>query len=221
MNPMMNPGEVRRIGPHVIACGGVEDPQVEAMLDPDATAGRKVRVLYSDPPWGDGNLSYWVTMNKKMTGNQFVPLKYDVMLNRFRDIIERYVDGWVFIETGVRWEAKVVDLLGQWGMSNVKSRTMMYRGGAKLLPCILVSATTSGDYRPSAYDPMGDMGATVPLKAVADLALRPGSLILDPCCGMGYTAQAAIDLRHEFRGNEFNAKRLLKTEERLQRGRKP
>jgi predicted methyltransferase len=41
--------------------------------------------------------------------------------------------------------------------------------------------------------------------------MQKGDKILDPCCGMGYTAQIAIDNGMYFYGNELNAKRLQKT----------
>ena len=40
-------------------------------------------------------------------------------------------------------------------------------------------------------------------------------IILDPMCGMGYTAQATVDRGISFRGNELNKKRLDKTIKRL------
>lgn len=52
-----------QIGVHKVTCGCITSPQVDKML-----AGETVRVLYSDPPWGDGNLNYWKTIKKRMDG---------------------------------------------------------------------------------------------------------------------------------------------------------
>ena len=41
--------------------------------------------------------------------------------------------------------------------------------------------------------------------------LTDNPIVLDPCCGMGYSAQAALDYGFSFRGNELNRKRLDKT----------
>jgi DNA modification methylase len=60
------------------------------------------------------------------------------------------------------------------------------------------------------YDPTNKTGADVSkncIKAVAE----EGAIVLDPCCGMGYTARAAVANKMRFRGNEFNSKRLQKT----------
>ena len=32
---------------------------------------KKAYVFYSDPPWSDGNLKYWATLNNRQTGNKF------------------------------------------------------------------------------------------------------------------------------------------------------
>jgi len=42
-------------------------------------------------------------------------------------------------------------------------------------------------------------------------------IVLDPMCGMGYTAQATVDRGICFYGNELNEKRLGKTVKRLER----
>ena len=57
-------------------------------------------------------------------------------------------------------------------------------------------------------------GKDLPILAVAPFAV-PGGIILDPMCGMGYTAEAAKSNRMRFRGNELNQHRLDKTIARL------
>ena len=42
-----------------------------------------------------------------------------------------------------------------------------------------------------------------------------GGIVLDPMCGMGYTARACIKRHLTFYGNEINEKRLQKTAEKL------
>ena len=86
------------IGPHKVTCGSLISGELDTML-----AGERVDILYSDPPWGDGNLAYWQTMNKKMTGSDVPQVKHDQMYDRILDLINRYVQGFVFLETGMRW----------------------------------------------------------------------------------------------------------------------
>lgn len=42
---------IQTIGPHKVTNASVEQPEVDQML-----VGERVSILYSDPPWGDGNL---------------------------------------------------------------------------------------------------------------------------------------------------------------------
>ena len=65
----------------------------------------------------------------------------------------------------------------------------------------------------------GYTGVKAAFEPIAKLvkASNPRAIALDPCCGMGYTAQASIDFGLSFRGNELNEKRLGKTIARLEK----
>ena len=55
---------MEKIGKHTINCQTINEVNFNTLLE-----GRKANILYSDPPWGDGNLKFWATMNKKQTNN--------------------------------------------------------------------------------------------------------------------------------------------------------
>src|SRR5690348_15319918 len=95
-----------QIGPHKVTNVSIERLEVNSML-----SGETVDILYSDPPWGDGNLKYWAAMNKKMSGREFTPISYEALIERFRELIECYVDGHVLIETGLRWQQQTIDMI--------------------------------------------------------------------------------------------------------------
>jgi hypothetical protein len=61
-------------------------------------ANDKAYILYTDPPWNEGNLRYWSTINKRQTGKVIQPISFDRMLDIIYKIITDYVDGYVFIE---------------------------------------------------------------------------------------------------------------------------
>lgn len=203
--------QIKKIGPHTITCASIENPIVDLMLQGH---GRKVRVLYSDPPWGDGNLKYWATQNRKMTGAVFTPLTYDALVNRILDLTQKYVQGHIFIETGLRWEKMLMDSFAKAGLLNVQSHRMEYASGSKMLVNVAVSASNI----PST--PFGQLPDVAAIDYIAEVIRAtgavPGSLVLDPCCGMGYTAAAAIKTGMVFAGNEFNSVRLAKTIKRLE-----
>ena len=51
-----------KIGNHLVESKDIFDLAVDAML-----AGVEAKVFYCDPPWGDGSVKYWNTMNRKTT----------------------------------------------------------------------------------------------------------------------------------------------------------
>jgi hypothetical protein len=196
------------IGTHRITNESVEHPAIDAMLD--TLGGRKIDCLYSDPPWGDGNMRYWVTMNKKMTGAVHPALTYEALVARLFSFVHRHVDGHVFVETGTRWGEMLGDRFLAEGMHKVQSIKLRYRSGSALLENDLILGCT---HPGAAFDASG-------LEAINGAALSqevlkriraPGGVVFDPCCGMGYTARAAVHNGMTFLGNDFNAKRLAKT----------
>lgn len=199
------------IGPHKVLNGSVESLALDSML-----AGEKVRILYSDPPWGEGNVKYWATINKRHTGVEVEPLTYRGMLDRIMNLIDCYVDGHVFIETGPAFSDELQGLLSERLVSVTRYDTL-YRSGSRMRDCVLLYGSTRKTDSLNGFNPSGMTGyAQVRdcLKAVAE----PNAIVLDPMCGMGYTAKATLQAGMVFRGNELNAKRLAKTIAVLQKG---
>lgn len=197
---------IREIGLHKITNASIEDTIVDQML-----MGERARILYSDPPWGTGSLKYWATLNKKTTGREFQPLTYDKLLDRIKDLSIKYVDGHVFIEVGIKWESEVTQHMAGY-LTNIQSFVLLYRSGIKVLPCILLYGSTNPKYKfnTQIYDPTNQTGAAVAKNCIGAVA-EEGAIVLDPCCGMGYTARATVENKMRFRGNEFNSARLQKT----------
>ena len=201
------------IGPHKVTCASLTSGELDTML-----AGERVDILYSDPPWGDGNLAYWKTMNKKMTGADVPQVKHDEMYDRLLELIATYVHGHVFIETGLRWGDYVIQRFLNAGMVDVASYPLRYTSGSKLMENMLVCATIGTNYKREwiTFTPSPYRGAELVRRVVGSVAV-PGGIVLDPCCGMGYTARAAVAAGMHFRGNELNQARLDKTIAFLQR----
>jgi hypothetical protein len=192
------------IGPHKLNNASLMDPSVDQMLGME-----KVNVLYTDPPWGEGNMKYWVSLAQKQTGKPFQQTTYADLLARIAGFAARYVDGYVFVETGVKWGDQVMKALEP-VCHKLAIQTMQYRSGAKLLECVLVSGVTDPAYPALSLDVSGLRGAALPKAVVASVA-TPGGIVFDPCCGMGYTAKAAVNAGMRFRGNEVNRHRMQDT----------
>lgn len=98
---------------------------------------------------------------------------------------------------------------------------LLYGTGKKLLPLTLF-AFQKGDWpavnwKMAAQQVYHTRGFASLQHATEHLDLR-GKSLLDPCCGMGYSAQLALLRDMTFFGNELNLTRLKKTIQKLQRG---
>ena len=207
---------ITQIGKHRVRHGDVTQG-----ID-DLMAGDKADLIYSDPPWGSGNIKYWATMNRKMTGQMVEPAPLEDFLTAIFDIVARYAAGYVAIEYGVRWRDEIQQRGRQAGLTPLSVIGVTYT--SKRLPLDLHLFSVDGAPLPPGYveNVQGTSGfdcvkrAFAPLAKVA-LARNPDAIALDPCCGMGYTAEAAKLYGLSFRGNELNAKRLQKTINRLRK----
>ena len=179
--------------------------------------------MYSDPPWGEGNIKYWASINKRHTGQEIEPASLPSFLGAVFGAARDFCDGYLLIEYGTRWRKEIIALGEQHGFDFHGQVDLRYRSGAKLLPLDLIMFARPGVNYPAGYKRSveGTHGyktlqmAFHPLAEIVKKAGNLPSIALDPCCGMGYTAQAAIDTGLAFRGNELNAKRLEKTKARL------
>lgn len=215
---------IQRIGSHIVRHGDMMDGYDELRSQHGLCD-----YVYSDPPWGDGNLRYWRTMNKKMNAAapevaMIDPNSFDtnVFLSRFFQIVRDscHDDAVIWIEYGQRWRTEVVTLAARIGLQVMAQAQPVY-GSQKLPLDLFVMA-----FKPRPFPGLTDFstrlagvhGFRTLVCATAGFPLRPGETILDPCCGMGYTARLAVRNKMRFVGNELNAARLSKTVAILQRG---
>lgn len=194
------------IGPHIVSHA---DLMTLAPFFPG-----QVDVVYSDPPWG--NLKFWHTLNHKDTGAAPVIPGYDV--TTFLDTFFAFCHAAaspscvMYIEYGQAWRASVMACAERIGLSLCKLYHPTYASGGQMLPLDLFvfSYTPLSFALPSDETVNGTRGYKT-LQAVTEGAPMAGRVLLDPCCGMGYSARLAREKGLIFYGNELNAKRLAKT----------
>ena len=206
-------GLVHQIGHHRARHGNVMNSDGIAEL----MNGVKASVIYSDPPWGTGNLKYWGTMNKKQTGDTgYTPPKEDAFIDQIFRICATYCDGPILLDMGVRWKDKFIEAGEAHGLIHHGYTTTVYGSKKRPLHHHVFSAQPIAN--PTAHFPLleGMTGYAAVEEAIRPFA-KPGGILLDPCCGMGYVARAATRLGMTFYGNELNRKRLQKTLNRLER----
>lgn len=210
---------ITQIGVHRVRHGDVND--LPGMLQ---LMGReRAAIMYCDPPWGDGAIKMWSTLNRKNTGAVVPPVPLAKFLTSVFSLAQHYVTDYLLVEYGVRWREIITSNGAQFGFTPRGVVGIRYKGSGKVLPLDLHVFTKGAAMVPQGYadsvaGTMGYQTIQAAIKPLAGLLRAAGGtpIIFDPCCGMGYTAQAAVDYGLAFRGNEFNAMRLAKTIKRLQ-----
>jgi len=198
--------EVQQIGPHRIHHSDIQRGAESLMGDENAW------ITYVDPPWGPGHIKLFATMNKKQTGQDVSPMLLEPFLSALFDLVTRHTDAYLIVEYGVRWRNVVQRIGADHGWHPERVVPVEYASGNRLLPVDLHLFAKPGFTYPPRYgdDLHGVTGYNLVRRAVRPLA-RPGLILLDPCCGMGLSARAALSAQMRFRGMEFNAHRLAKT----------
>jgi hypothetical protein len=169
------------------------------MLDnlDDLFKGEKADCLYSDPPWGLGNLKYWRTMNSQK-GHDVDWLRF---LERIKFLYERHVNGPLFIETGLRFEDDLIKIFGEF----LARYEIVYGSGSKKLPNVLLCWGAI-----PRKSPAGMTGFDVPITVLSSLPSIPKS-VFDCCVGLGITAKVCKKIGAVCYANELNKKRAEKT----------
>lgn len=205
-------------GAHRVTLGDVTHG-IDALMRADVAD-----VMYCDPPTGDGAIKLWARLNTKNTGQVTTPAPLPVFLDVIFGIASTYVSRYLLIEFGPRWRAEITHRGSAAGFTPRSIIPIRYRGNGRILPFDLHVFTKGAQPLPLGYAEgvAGTMGYATLQNAIRPLAglLRAAGgipIILDPCCGLGFTAQAAIDFGMAFRGNELNSTRLAKTIARLTR----
>jgi hypothetical protein len=200
------------IGRHAVQHGDIMDGIDNLMK------GERASLFWCDPPWG--NLRFWQTLNNKQTGAPANPATdAHLFLATLFGIAVQHTDGAVIIPYGVKWRQQVIEAAQKAGLVHLGTGQAVYTSERRPLDIHLFS-TVQGLQVPERYwaDNAGIGGYDSVFRNVQPFAVE-GGILLDPCCGMGFAAQAALDTGMRFRGNELNAARLEKTRARLMTGR--
>jgi hypothetical protein len=202
--------QVVSIGKHRVTHASIDHSIIDTMLQ-----GQTINILYCDPPWGDGMMKFFATLNKKQTGFRNDLIEFDQLIDRLFQLTKRYVSGYACIEVGEQWVEPLKKQFENHGLF----QTTVIKSKYGKRPCFTIVAGTSNNY-PVKKDIFGNMeemsGGAVSGHIVGILKVENGK-VLDPCCGLGFTAKATIDAEMTFYGNEVNALRLQKTVEILRR----
>lgn len=181
--------------------------------------GKKANIFYSDPPWGQGNISYWQTINKRHNNIEPENIDYISFLNQIFNLASKHTSGIVLIEYGIKWEKDLISIGLNHNLDHLGVAQITYKSGSKILPHHLHFFKTkdynwNGDINTIINKITGRTGLKCVLDAVEPFIVLDG-IVLDPCCGLGMTAQMAKSVGMNFYGNELNLTRLKTTIHKL------
>lgn len=185
----------------------IEDPKLHTALSLTS-----IDVLYCDPPWGDGHMKLFATMMEKQTGTRPDQISFQALLDALVKLALTGPgpQGRTFIEIGPRWTDTVASALDE-RLPNVRVHNgFVYGSGNRPLSVISAGAPWA---KP---DGIGLKGYGM-VKDIVKSVAKPGGVLLDPCCGHGYSAAAALEAGMSFIGNEFNPVRLERTRTLIRR----
>tara|TARA_Y100001937_G_scaffold44729_1_gene62898 strand:- start:240 stop:875 length:636 start_codon:yes stop_codon:yes gene_type:complete len=199
-----------KIGNHVVKHGDICDG-IEDLMGVD-----QADFIYTDPPWGQGTLSYWQTKNVKDNGGPDVvekrPHKHLEFLATFFNILVKHGKGPVIVEYGEAWKEEVLSAATQAGLSYNETYRSFYKSGAYLRPLHIhfFNIHTEQDWQVVRETCQHQRGQAL-VSALFEMFCPQNGIVLDPMCGMGFSAVAAVKRGCSFRGNELNKTRLAKT----------
>tara|TARA_Y100000310_G_scaffold272733_1_gene287885 strand:- start:4125 stop:4691 length:567 start_codon:yes stop_codon:yes gene_type:complete len=183
----------------------------------DLMSGEVADFVYTDPPWGQALLKFFQTKNTKDTGASPKHINHEEFVSMFFKTIASHSKKIAVVEYGQRWRDEIILAALDHGLDHRGTALSHY--GSKMHPLdIHVFAPRELDIcvtQEFQSDLNGLKGFPVIDVCFKHFAPSNG-VVLDPCCGAGYTAKAAVKYGLSFRGNEINSARLSKTIDRLE-----
>lgn len=179
--------------------GDVTDGALSTLM-----AGELADVVYGDPPWGQGLLRIFASM-----ANVAPRFAWRGFLDALAVAIVtvRKPTAPVFLEMGCRWEDDLVSAMRLAGLPLRNRWAVAYGSRSKPCPSLLL---LFGPTDVSVTMPTPPMGEPMTRAALVPV-VRAGTVVLDPCTGLGMTARITHTLGGNFRGLELNPNRLGKT----------
>jgi hypothetical protein len=194
-------------GPHRLLVGDLTAGAVTELMGDELAD-----VVYSDPPWGRGNLQYWATMHDRgsvprASWPSFLAALCAAIVKHSRP------EAPIFVEMGVRWVDELDAAMRVEGLGQRRRWSILYGPKKKPLPN---TVTLYGPHDVAVELPDPAHGEPV-TRAILSAVVQRGMVVLDPCTGLGMTARITHRLGGHFRGTELSPARLERTAAWLRR----
>ncbi len=193
----VQPGDVWRVGHHVLGCADLETGQVAKFV---GEYGRHPEIAYVDPPWNQGNARSFRT---KAAVSRAVD--FDLFLASLVDAVSQ-VDH-IYVEMGHQNHAALAETVQAYGGTVIGFWDIFYY---RTKPCVLLGCDFSDGKRPW---PDGDYNGLDDEDTPDEILSRyaSGLTVFDPCMGRGLTALAAHAHGQRFIGTELHPRRMAVT----------
>jgi hypothetical protein len=199
------PGEIWRVGPHVVLCGDHEAGAWEALRT--RFPARPV-MTYVDPPWTPALATGYRT-------KAGAPHRVDFpgLLRRIASVAT-WATGAIYVESGTQYEQAMVDafLRAGPGLRHVLTWPITYYQTRPARLHLFSPPSYEIPERLPLFDGCDD--EDTPSLAIQH-ASRAGDLVFDPCTGQGLTAETAAALDRRFIGIELHPGRMARALSRL------
>lgn len=193
--------EVWQVGDHLLACADLMSQSGHAVAR-DLVARVRPTLVYTDPPWGQGNLNTFRTK----AALQHAEHTYLDLYERIATLVAPATPLWM--ETGRREESKVVDLLAKHRPVTASYAVTYYKRN----PSRLIYAGQTKP--PAAIHVAGLDDDDTPGEVMAGY---PRGVVLDPCMGRGLIATVAHKKGWRAIGTELSPWRLSVTLSKMAR----
>jgi len=190
---------------HFITQGNITDALVEDNIKNNFPNG--IDFCYTDPPWGNGNLKYWKTINKKMTSNDSSLISQDELEDKIVDLITANVNNYCFIVYGVREaESLMAKFKQKQNVTDIQYYEKTYANNQK--NCIICVTLNKADLMDFSF--LQNTKGLKSLSLICEMFKDKYKTVLELFVGIGYYLKV-LD-KHGFTvvGNELNASRLEK-----------
>ena len=193
------PGQVWRVGSHLIRCGDLMNAR-----DLDWLGSFSPQLIYCDPPWGQA----LATAARTKAGLSDYVSSRDLFVRVFEWIATLRPTMPVYFEQGRKWVKEMQQFAVDAGLEVEQEWAITYD---RKVPATLTLFNFNG-YKTNYGDLTGIDDTVTPLRAI-EFATRQGTnaIVMDPMTGRGQTAVSAAQAGRTFVGMELSPHRVSVT----------
>jgi len=194
---------------HVFTHGNINDNQLDIAIAENYPNG--IDFCYTDPPWGNGNLNYWDTMNKKMNQQTTDQIDQITLENRVVHLICKHVKNYAFIVYGVREAESLISILNkQPNVTDVQYIEKKYKSGDKWLKNCVIAVTLNSAAKRDWFPILENKNGLEGLHAICQEFKNIYTSCLECFVGQGFYLKVFDKYGFNVIGNELNLSRLQK-----------